>query len=619
MALTKDKVANLCRHPYPTGSGGGILAITWDIYERGWWQDENYLRWSKDGSHILFDFSIEDKFNSPIAILKADSEGSRLEAVVGQEALERRLAMVGEEPVIDTVWGTGGTMAYYDPSPDGSRIVYSACAYTEVAVPDMVGYGSVYNYEIALSNIDGTDVKRLTENIQFDNFPAWSPDGESIAFISAGPDLCCTGVEVLGRLMIHEPATGTTRGIDLPIGDRVAAHSLSWSPDGERIAFVAWIVTDSLYENSLGVYTIRVDGSEFTRISADAASGPAWSPDGARIALAVPEGEDSAALYTFTADGSDPVLVSDNLPEPWVLPVKPWMGDLSWSPDGSEILFNSLPLRVALDGSRVGLLPVSGIDLPEIRRLMLAAWSPDGSRLAIVTDGPYASEPLFVLYTINAEGENARVVVKEVLRRDYHVITLLPAGVPKLPPNTATDPCNSGLVVFASEHSELVRHCRALWEAFENTAPADSPLDWSPERPLSEWEGVDMATHWTAGGSATIDSVWTGGFGDGGICPNDPCEFEPRYSVHRLELPNRGLTGDISPRLARLTELRVLDLSGNALTGQIPPELAALEDLQEVRLAGNNLSGCIPDGLRDVPENDFDQLGLPFCQPQDPG
>ena len=30
-------------------------------------------------------------------------------------------------------------------------------------------------------------------------------------------------------------------------------------------------------------------------------------------------------------------------------------------------------------------------------------------------------------------------------------------------------------------------------------------------------------------------------------------------------------------------------------------------------LRGNLLTGCVPDGLRDVPNNDFVRLGLPFC------
>ena len=32
-----------------------------------------------------------------------------------------------------------------------------------------------------------------------------------------------------------------------------------------------------------------------------------------------------------------------------------------------------------------------------------------------------------------------------------------------------------------------------------------------------------------------------------------------------------------------------------------------------LQLSDNEFTGCIPDGLRDVPDNDVDSLGLPFC------
>ena len=49
------------------------------------------------------------------------------------------------------------------------------------------------------------------------------------------------------------------------------------------------------------------------------------------------------------------------------------------------------------------------------------------------------------------------------------------------------------------------------------------------------------------------------------------------------------------------------------MTGAIPPELGGLANLSELYLADNQLTGCVPDGLRDVPNNDIERLGLPFC------
>ena len=72
-----------------------------------------------------------------------------------------------------------------------------------------------------------------------------------------------------------------------------------------------------------------------------------------------------------------------------------------------------------------------------------------------------------------------------------------------------------------------------------------------------------------------------------------------------------GVTNDTNGRVHGLF------LGSNQLTGEIPAELGQLTNLTVLRLAGNQLTGCVPDGLRDVADNDFAQLGLPFCQPYD--
>ena len=54
-------------------------------------------------------------------------------------------------------------------------------------------------------------------------------------------------------------------------------------------------------------------------------------------------------------------------------------------------------------------------------------------------------------------------------------------------------------------------------------------------------------------------------------------------------------------------------LSENQLTGEIPTELGNLANLERLYLSENQLTGCIPYGLRHVVDNDFDELGLPFC------
>ena len=66
--------------------------------------------------------------------------------------------------------------------------------------------------------------------------------------------------------------------------------------------------------------------------------------------------------------------------------------------------------------------------------------------------------------------------------------------------------------------------------------------------------------------------------------------------------------------MGSLSNLKSLDLSNNRLTGTIPAELGSLSNLESLYLSSNELTGCIPEGLRDVANNDFQILGLDFCE-----
>ncbi len=413
-----DEVVNLCERRLSEG-------IFFDA-SRADWMREHYIRWSPDGARILFN-GFAPGIWGPVALYSVDPDGVLLRKVVNvpdyMEALDRygyelngiRARQIVDVPSRDPVWGDGSSMMYFDISPDSSRIAYSTCAYTEIAEREVERDGWGYYREIVVSDIDGTDVKRLTKNIHFNNFPVWSPDGARIAFMSDTKPDYDVFRSVGDRFTIYTVATGKSEEVALPRGVAAYPHRLAWSPNGERIAFVAAVYGDDPRPWPPVVFTMASDGSELTRIS-DAASGPAWSPDDQRIAVVAPVGEgeiDSGsfgpprrdvdvALYTFAADGSDPVLVGNDLPEPWYFPVDPWMDNLSWSPDGSEILLNSFGYRVPLDGS-----PAAG-DGPS-DGITDAAWSPDGSKIAIRT---YGNGSNGMVYIMNRDGGNLRALVE---------------------------------------------------------------------------------------------------------------------------------------------------------------------------------------------------------------
>eukprot|EP00268_Persea_americana_P016096 TRINITY_DN17632_c0_g1_i2.p1 TRINITY_DN17632_c0_g1~~TRINITY_DN17632_c0_g1_i2.p1 ORF type:complete len:923 (+),score=157.10 TRINITY_DN17632_c0_g1_i2:134-2770(+) len=71
--------------------------------------------------------------------------------------------------------------------------------------------------------------------------------------------------------------------------------------------------------------------------------------------------------------------------------------------------------------------------------------------------------------------------------------------------------------------------------------------------------------------------------------------------VVSIQLPSKGLSGQISDKIGRLNALQKLSLHDNFIKGQIPLSLGLLPNLRAVSLFNNRLSGSIPPSIGNCP------------------
>jgi Tol biopolymer transport system component len=186
-------------------------------------------------------------------------------------------------------------------SPDGNRIAFASKR-----------EGSFDIYSMAA---DGTGTRRLTSTRDDEDDPSWSPDGRRIVFSGgASGDL----------VLMNTDGTGTR---PLVTGDTTDTQP-AWSPNGRWIAFVRRTPGTPIRE----LWLVRPDGSGLRRLTSLQAMtlAPAWSPDSARIAFATNARNVQFDIYTVGVDGKAPrrlTVTAEDSFEP------------AWSPDGRTIAY----------------------------------------------------------------------------------------------------------------------------------------------------------------------------------------------------------------------------------------------------------------------------------------
>ena len=229
-------------------------------------------------------------------------------------------------------------------------------------------------------NTDGSNITQLTDG-KFDLMPSWSPDGKKLAFMTfKKEDYEIAEKYHLGMhfmlYIMDVDGTNHYRAVSVPVEPLYV-----WSPDGKKIATISAYEDSSHFGkdglNSSTIYVSDLDGKEPRKLTAvlGMAGSPVWSPNGRQIAYdSAPVAGKTSDIFVMNEDGSEKRRVAQGkYPQ--------------WSPDGRKIAFMSdkgveeqLPSQ-----SNIYIVDVNGKNQRKLTNSETykrpLSWSPDGSKI----------------------------------------------------------------------------------------------------------------------------------------------------------------------------------------------------------------------------------------------
>ncbi len=346
--------------------------------------------WSPDGSRIVF-WSNRDGTKQIYVI---DADGSNVKRLTNNFADD-----------VNPSWSPDGRRILFDSERDGNKEVYVMDAdggnqirltrnnavdttATWSPVGGLIAFASnrdtgppynPYNLDIYVMNADGSNVRRIVDDPEYDVGPQWSPDGRKIVFMT-------------GRnrnFDVYEMNADGTGQKNLTSDYDKSDGAPVWSLDGRNIAFSRKI------QGKDQIFVMSSDGGNLKQVTHGSANNasPGWSPDGSKLILNT-DHDGNWEIYMISVDGELAQLTDDAA------------DDLApdWSPDGNRIAFSSNRngkqhiYLINADGSALKQITNSPGEDTE------PTWAPDGKRIAFTSVRDGNPE----VYVMNTDGSNPR-------------------------------------------------------------------------------------------------------------------------------------------------------------------------------------------------------------------
>ena len=274
----------------PNWSPDGRQVVYEKVTFRGWRENQPLYSWDADWDYHYTDvFPVlardgtlaftEKAANSSIVTMNPDGSNRRRVYDVDKSELDPSLVKKGLAGAFMPAW-----------SPDSQWIAFGLGEWFQMRRTGKA--------KIMRIRRDGTGLEALTDGTIHSGFPSYSADGNEIVFRVFGADVA--GLRIL-NIKTRQTRVLTTEYDNLP----------AWSPDGTRIVFTRRV--DAV---NFDIYTIKPNGSDLQRLTTSRANDghAVWTADGRIMWTSGMYGfREEAALYdnTFQPYGQIFIMNSD--------------------------------------------------------------------------------------------------------------------------------------------------------------------------------------------------------------------------------------------------------------------------------------------------------------------